>query len=140
MIIGSIKDGIVIDHIPAGRAMELYKYLDLEHFDCEVAIIKNAQSKKLGRKDVLKINEILDINYDILGYISPDITVNIIREGKLSKKLHPALPEIIKGVIKCKNPRCITTTEQELPQIFKLTDAQTGVYRCFYCDTVAPHS
>lgn len=137
MIIGSIKDGIVIDHIPAGRAMELYKYLNLEHADCEVAIIKNAQSKKLGRKDVLKINEILDINYELLGYIAPDITVNIIRDGQKAQKLHPGLPETITDMIKCKNPRCITTTEQELPQIFKLTDKENGVYRCLYCDTIA---
>jgi len=137
MIIGSIKDGIVIDHIPAGRAMELYKYLDLENVDCEVAIIKNAQSQKLGRKDVLKINEIIDINYELLGYIAPDITVNIIRDGQKAHKMHPGLPETITGVIKCKNPRCITTTEQELPQIFKLTDKENSIYRCLYCDTIA---
>jgi len=135
MIIGSIKDGIVIDHIPAGRAMELYKYLDLENVDCEVAIIKNAQSQKLGRKDVLKINEIIDINYELLGYIAPDITVNIIRDGQKAHKMHPGLPETITGVIKCKNPRCITTTEQELPHKFKLVDAKHGIYRCIYCES-----
>lgn len=137
MIIGSIHDGLVIDHIPAGKAMEIYDYLDLDQLDCQVAIIKNAESAKRGRKDILKINEIIDLDYDLLGYIDPHITVNVIRDGQRVKKFHPALPEKLVGVLKCKNPRCISSIEQELPQIFRLTDRDKGIYRCIYCDTKA---
>lgn len=137
MIIGSIINGIVIDHIPAGRGMELYTSLELRKLDCEVALIKNASSSKLGKKDILKIGELIPLNYDVLAYIDPKITVNIIEEGTLIKKMHPSLPEIIMGVIKCKNPRCITSTEQELPHAFKLTDRESVVYRCIYCETKA---
>ena len=137
MIIGSIVNGIVIDHIPAGRGMELYRYLKLEELDCEVALIKNAVSEKYGKKDILKIAEIIDLNYDMLGYIAPQITVDIIENGERVKKLHPDLPELITDVIKCKNPRCITSTEQELKHVFKLTDRQSGTYRCIYCETRA---
>ncbi len=137
MIIGSIHDGLVIDHIPAGKAMEIYDYLDLDQLDCQVAIIKNAESEKRGRKDILKINEIIDLDYDLLGYIDPHITVNVIRDGQRVKKFHPALPEKLVGVLKCKNPRCISSIEQELPQIFQLTDRDKGIYRCIYCDTKA---
>lgn len=137
MIIGSIHDGLVIDHIPAGKAMEIYEYLDLDQLDCQVAIIKNAESAKRGRKDILKINEIIDLDYDLLGYIDPHITVNVIRDGQRVKKFHPALPEKLVGVLKCKNPRCISSIEQELPQIFQLTDRDKGIYRCIYCDTKA---
>lgn len=137
MIIGSIHDGLVIDHIPAGKAMEIYEYLDLERLDCQVAIIKNAESGKRGRKDILKINEIIDLDYDLLGYIDPHITVNVIRDGQRVKKFHPELPEKLVGVLKCKNPRCISSIEQELPQIFRLTDRESGIYRCIYCDTKA---
>ena len=137
MIIGTIVNGIVIDHIPAGRGMELYRYLKLEELDCEVALIKNAVSEKYGKKDILKIAEIIDLNYDMLGYIAPQITVDIIENGELVKKLHPELPELITDVIKCKNPRCITSTEQELKHVFKLTDRQSGTYRCIYCETRA---
>ncbi|MDD7401064.1 MAG: aspartate carbamoyltransferase regulatory subunit [Eubacteriales bacterium] len=137
MIIGSIHDGLVIDHIPAGKAMEIYEYLDLDQLDCQVAIIKNAESAKRGRKDILKINEIIDLDYDLLGYIDPHITVNVIRDGQRVKKFHPALPEKLVGVLKCKNPRCISSIEQELPQIFQLTDRDQGIYRCIYCDTKA---
>lgn len=137
MIIGSIHDGLVIDHIPAGKAMEIYEYLDLDQLDCQVAIIKNAESAKRGRKDILKINEIIDLDYDLLGYIDPHITVNVIQDGKRVKKFHPALPEKLVGVLKCKNPRCISSIEQELPQIFQLTDRDQGIYRCIYCDTKA---
>ena len=135
MIIGTIVNGIVIDHIPAGRGMELYRYLKLEELDCEVALIKNAVSEKYGKKDILKIAEIIDLNYDMLGYIAPQITVDIIENGERVKKLHPELPELITDVIKCKNPRCITSTEQELKHVFKLTDRQSGTYRCIYCET-----
>jgi len=137
MIIGTINDGIVIDHIPAGRGMELYNYLGLDRLDCEVAIIKNASSGKRGKKDIIKINELIDINLDILGFIDPRITVNFIQHGERVSKAHPPLPEKITNVIKCKNPRCITSTEQELPHVFVLTDRESGTYRCLYCDTKA---
>ena len=138
MIIGTIVDGLVIDHIPAGRAMELYHYLGLDRLQCEVAIIKNATSGKLGRKDIIKVGEVIDLDQDILGFISPNITVNVIRNGERVDKMHPELPEKISDVIRCKNPRCITSIEQELRQVFKLTDRETATYRCIYCDTKAP--
>lgn len=138
MIIGTIVDGLVIDHIPAGRAMELYHYLRLDRLQCEVAIIKNASSQKLGRKDIIKIGEVIDLDLDILGFISPNITVNVIRNGEKVDKLHPDLPETISDVIRCRNPRCITSIEQGLRQCFKLTDRETATYRCIYCDTKAP--
>ena len=137
MIIGTIKNGIVIDHIPAGRGMELYKYLKLDDKKCQVALIKNADSGKLEKKDILKVNEVIDLNFDLLGYIAPQITVNVIEDGVIVRKIHPQLPETISGVIRCKNPRCITSTEQELEHVFKLTDPDNGVYRCIYCDTKA---
>ncbi|HNX99784.1 MAG TPA: aspartate carbamoyltransferase regulatory subunit [Oscillospiraceae bacterium] len=137
MIIGSIVNGIVIDHIPAGRGMELYHYLRLDGMECEVALIKNAASGKYGRKDILKVNEVLALDYDILGCIAPQITVNIIRDGERVEKLHPQLPETITGVLRCKNPRCITSTEQELGHVFRLADRERGIYRCIYCDTKA---
>ena len=137
MIIGNIVNGVVIDHIPAGRGLELYHYLGLDRLDCEVAFIKNASSRKHGKKDILKINEVIDLNYELLGYIDPRITVNIIENSVRVKKIHPQLPECITGVLRCKNPRCITSIEQELPHVFKLTDREQGVYRCIYCDTMA---
>ncbi len=137
MIIGNIRDGIVIDHIPQGRGMELYSYLKLGRLDCEVALIKNAVSEKHGKKDIIKIGAPIEINLDILGFIDPHITVNIIRDGKRVEKKHPALPETIVHLIKCKNPRCITSCEQELPHVFRLTDKEHGIYRCMYCDTKA---
>lgn len=137
MLIGNIIDGIVIDHIPAGRGMELYKYLKLDELSCEVALIKNAVSEKRGRKDIIKVNEIIELNWDILGYIDPGITVNIIRNGERTAKRHPELPEKLTDIVTCSNPRCISSIEQELPQIFRLTDPEQGVYRCIYCDTRA---
>lgn len=137
MIIGSIKDGIVIDHIPAGQGMKLYHYLGLEDLDCQIAIIENAVSNKRDKKDILKINATIDLNYDVLGYMDPHITVNVIRDGEIVEKIHPELPETITGIIKCKNPRCITSIEQDLPHVFKLTDRENGVYRCIYCETKA---
>lgn len=137
MIIGSIVDGIVIDHIPAGRGMEIYNYLNLGSLECEVALIKNASSGKYGKKDILKVNEVIDLDLDMLGYIAPQITIDIIKDGKRVKKLHPSLPELITDVIKCKNPRCITSIEQGLHHCFKLTDRENGVYRCIYCETKA---
>ena len=140
MIIGTIKDGVVIDHIPAGRGMEIYQYLHLDELECEVALIKNAESGKLGKKDILKVNEVIDLNFELLGYIDPCITVNIIRNGVRVEKTHPQLPEQVTGIIRCKNPRCITSTEQDLPHVFKLTDREHGVYRCIYCESRAKHA
>ena len=137
MNIDSIVNGIVIDHITAGKAMELYRFLNLEELDCSVAIIKNVQSKLMGRKDIIKIDADYDVDLDVLGYIDPDATVNIIKDGKLIEKKKLLLPSVIKNVIKCKNPRCITTTEQELPHIFKLTDKENRIYRCIYCESKA---
>lgn len=137
MIIGTIVNGIVIDHIPAGHGMELYSYLGLDELDCEIALIKNAESDKYGKKDILKINSAIDLNYEILGYIAPEITVNIIKDGKIVEKIHPKLPETITNVIKCKNPRCITSVEQELDHVFKLTDKDNQIYRCIYCESRA---
>ena len=132
--IDAIRNGIVIDHIRAGKAMEIYKLLNLEALDCSVAIIKNAPSELMGKKDIIKIDRALDVDLDALGYIDPDITINVIVDGVLTEKRHPELPETITNIIKCKNPRCITTTEQELPQVFKLTDREKRVYRCLYCE------
>lgn len=137
MIIGKIENGIVLDHIKAGEGMTLYKILGLDSLDCQVALIKNAESQKLGRKDIIKIDRIIDVNLDAIGYVDPGITVNIIENGKLAKRTHIAPPEEITDVIKCKNPRCITTTEQELPHVFRLTDREKRVYRCIYCESKA---
>ncbi len=137
MIINPITDGIVLDHIKAGKGMELYHILKLDELECAVAIIKNANSVKMGKKDIIKIDQVIDLNLDVLGYIDPGITVNIIQNGKRVKHGHLELPEKVEGVITCKNPRCITTTEQELPQVFRLTDRERGVYRCIYCEAKA---
>lgn len=137
MTIDSINDGIVLDHIVAGKSMEIYRYLELSKLDCAVAIIKNAVSKKVGHKDIIKIDSLIDINLDVLGYIDPGITVNIVKDGVIVEKRHLSLPEQVTGVITCKNPRCITSVEQDLPQIFHLTDREKGVYRCIYCEAKA---
>ena len=137
MTIDSIKNGIVLDHIEAGKSMEIYNILDLSKLDCQVAIIKNATSKKEGHKDIIKIDSLIDINLDVLGYIDPGITVNIVKDGKIVEKRHLSLPDEVRDVIKCKNPRCITSVEQELPQEFILTDREKREYRCIYCDTKA---
>ena len=134
MNIDSIKNGIVIDHITAGRGMEIYNHLHLGDLDCAVALIKNAQSRKMGRKDIIKIDEILDIDLNVLGYIDPNITVNIIKDGKLEEKKHLELPRELVNVISCSNPRCITTTEQEIDQRFVLADREAALYRCAYCE------
>ena len=138
MIIGQIKDGIVLDHITAGRGMEIYRILKLHELDCTVAMIENAESVTLGRKDIIKVGKVIDLNFDILGFIDPGITVNIINDGKLVKRAHLKLPERIRDVIRCKNPRCITSTEQELTHEFRLTDPARKVYRCIYCENEAP--
>ena len=137
MTIDSIKNGFVIDHITAGRAMELYHLLKLDQLDCPVAIIQNVASNKMGRKDIIKIDGDIDINMDILGYVDPDVTVDIIKESVLVEKRTIDLPLELKNVIFCKNPRCITTTEQELPNIFRLTDKENRIYRCRYCEAKA---
>ena len=137
MTIDSIQNGVVIDHIPAGKAMALYQHLNLEQADCSVAILKNVPSQRLGRKDIIKIDDGMDIDWDVLGYIAPDCTVNVIRDGVISEKRHLALPEKLVNVIRCRNPRCITTIEQELPHVFKLTDRENLVYRCIYCESKA---
>ena len=137
MIIGKIEDGIVLDHIKAGQGMKLHNILGLDKLDCEVALIQNAHSEKLGRKDILKIDKLIDVNLDAVGYVDPGITVNVIRGGKLAKRSHLEAPEEVVGIIKCKNPRCITTIEQELPQVFQLTDRENRVYRCKYCESKA---
>ena len=137
MIIGQIKDGIVLDHITAGNGMILYNLLGLDNLDCQVALIQNAESVKMGRKDIIKVDRVIDINFDALGYVDPGVTVNIIRDGKLAKRQNIGVPERIENIIKCKNPRCITTVEQELPNIFVLKDKENRVYRCLYCESKA---
>lgn len=137
MHIDSIKNGIVIDHITAGKGMDIYSLLGLDSLDCSIAIIKNASSAKLGKKDIIKIDADIKINMDILGYIDPGITVNIIKDGVRVEKKTMSLPEKLVNVISCKNPRCITSTEQELPHIFKLTDKNNAIYRCIYCEVAA---
>ena len=137
MNIDSIINGIVIDHIAAGRGMMLYKLLHLDRLDCSVAIIKNVHSNKMGKKDIIKVDAAIDLNTDVIGYVDPNATVNVIRDGKLVEKKAIVLPERLVNVIRCKNPRCISTTEQELPQVFVLTDREKGVYRCSYCETKA---
>ena len=133
--VGSITEGFVLDHIEAGKSMEIYKYLHLDKLDCCVAIIKNARSNKMGRKDIIKIEGSMDlIDLNVLGYIDHNITVNIIRDNKIVEKKRVELPERITNVIHCKNPRCITSIEQELPHIFYLSDKNKETYRCLYCD------
>lgn len=134
MNIDSIQNGIVLDHITASKALQIYNDLHLDKLDCSVAIIKNVKSEKMGRKDILKIDQDIDINLDVLGYIDPDISVNIIKDGKLVEKRKIELPERLVGIKKCTNPRCITTTEQGITHIFKLTDREKRIYRCIYCE------
>ena len=137
MKIDSIKNGIVIDHITAGKAMRIYNLLGLDQLDCSVALIKNVSSSKMGKKDIIKIDTDFYVDLDILGYVDPGATVNIIQNEEMVAKKKLELPEKLTNVIKCKNPRCITSTEQELPHMFKLTDKDKKVYRCVYCETAA---
>lgn len=137
MNIDSIKNGIVIDHITAGRGMEIYRLLGLDALDCSVALIKNVNSRKSGKKDIIKIDSDFAVDTDILGYVDPDVTVNIIKDGKITEKRTLELPFELTDVLHCNNPRCITSTEQELPHIFRLTDREHRVYRCIYCETRA---
>ena len=137
MRIDPIQNGIVIDHITAGKSMALYHFLHLEELDCSVAILRNVSSEKTGKKDIIKIDRVLDMDWGVLGYIDPDITISIIKNGMQVEKFHPELPEKITNVITCKNPRCITSVEQEIPHIFKLTDRERRIYRCIYCESEA---
>ena len=137
MNIDSIHNGIVIDHIPAGAGMELYKLLGLDALDCSVAIIKNAHSNLTGKKDIIKIDSEIELDFDLIGYIAPNAKINIIRDGIRTEKRSATLPKTLTNVIKCKNPRCITMVEQELDQILKLTDEENKIYRCVYCETKA---
>ena len=132
--IGGLNEGIVMDHIHAGGAMEIYNYLNLEKLDCSVAIIKNAKSNKMGRKDIIKIDQIIDIDFNMLAVLEPHMTINYIKDGVRVEKKQLALPEKIYGIIKCKNPRCITSVEQQLDHVFVLTDPENIVYRCQYCE------
>ena len=137
MNIDSIKNGIVIDHISAGNGMKLFQLLKLDELECSVAIIKNVASKKTGKKDIIKIDADIDIDLDILGYVDPDVTINIIKDSKLVEKKKIDLPEQLSNVIYCKNPRCITSCEHEIEHIFKLADKENRIYRCVYCETKA---
>ena len=133
MNIDSIQNGYVLDHIKAGACMDVYKYLKLDQLDCSVAIIKNAKSSKMGKKDIIKIDSPIDLDLDALGYIDPNITVDVIKDGQLVEKKHLALPEKLVNIIHCKNPRCITTDEKQLDAIFLLSDRAKRTYRCGYC-------
>ena len=137
MNIDSIQNGVVIDHITAGLGMRLYELLDLASLDASIALIKNVSSKKLGKKDIIKIDADIELDLDVIGFVDPDATINIIKEGVLVEKRSIDMPETLTNVIKCKNPRCITTCEQELDHVFKLTDKEDKVYRCIYCETKA---
>lgn len=137
MNIDAIQNGIVIDHIPAGKAMELYHYLNLDKLDASVAILKKVSSRKLGKKDMIKIDERIDIDIDALGFLAPHCTVSFIQNGETIEKKTPQLPDTLVNVIKCRNPRCITTIEQELKHVFTLSDREKGIYRCIYCETKA---
>ena len=137
MNIDSIQNGIVIDHISAGRGMRLYELLDLGSLECSVAIIKNVHSEKLGKKDIIKIDADIPVNLDVIGYVDPGATVNIIRDGVLAEKRAIEMPELLTNVIYCKNPRCITQVEQELKHVFRLADRGQKIYRCIYCETKA---
>ncbi|MBQ4108254.1 MAG: aspartate carbamoyltransferase regulatory subunit [Clostridia bacterium] len=137
MTVDEIKNGIVLDHITAGKGMKLYTLLGLDTLECSVALIKNAPSRKMGKKDIIKIDADIEVNTEIIGYVDPDTTVNIIKNGKNVEKKTIDLPESLTNVIKCKNPRCISATEQELDHVFKLADKENRTYRCLYCETRA---
>lgn len=137
--VGKIEEGFVLDHIKAGKSLSIYHYLQLDKLDCTAAIIKNAKSSKMGKKDILKVECNIELlNMEVLGFIDHTITVNVIKNGKIVEKLNLVLPREISNVIKCRNPRCITSIEQELPHVFVLTDAEKEVYRCKYCEEKFP--
>lgn len=135
--IDSIQNGIVIDHIKAGTGMDIYHLAGLDKLDCGVALIRNARSSKNGKKDIIKIEDMIDLNLDVLGYLDPDITIVIIRDGKIVEKKKMQKPKQLKNIIRCKNPRCITSTERAIDHVFRLTDRKNKVYRCIYCETKA---
>ena len=137
MNVDSIRDGIVIDHIAAGNAMKLYRLLGLDGLDVPVAMITNVVSAKLGRKDIIKIDADIPVDINVIGYVDPGATVNIIRNGELAEKKRIGLPETLVNVLKCKNPRCISTCEQELDQVFRLSDKEKREYRCVWCEAKA---
>ena len=137
MNVDSIQNGVVIDHITAGRAMKLYELLGLDGLECPVAIMKNVVSRKMGKKDIIKIDADIPLDLDAIGFMEPGATVNVIKNGALLEKRELTMPETLVNVVRCKNPRCITTTEQELSHIFRLTDRENKVYRCIYCETQA---
>ena len=134
MNIDSIQNGVVLDHIQAGKCMKIYKYLHLDELDCSVAIIKNVRSGRMGKKDIIKIDSPMEVDLDVLGYLDPNITVNIIRDGIRVEKKKLELPERLVNVTHCKNPRCITVAESQLDSIFVLADRENRVYRCAYCE------
>ena len=134
MNIDGVSTGIVLDHIKAGKSMQIYELLKLEKLNNCVAVIQNADSSKYGKKDIIKIDQLIDLDLDVLGYIDSNITVNIVKDGKLYEKKRLELPETLTNVIKCKNPRCITSIEHEIVQKFKLVNKDKKVYRCAYCD------
>lgn len=135
MNIDTIKNGYVIDHLGAGKAMEVYELLKLNTLDCQVAIITNAKSNKMGKKDIIKIGKIIDIDLDKLGFIDPNVTVNTVKNDKIVEKRKLSLPKKIVNVAVCKNPRCITSIEKNLDQVFLLTNPENNIYRCKYCET-----
>ena len=135
MNIDSIQNGIVIDHISAGRGMKLYELLGLEKLDCSVAIIKNVHSEKMGKKDIIKIDAEIPVDLDVIGYVDPGVSVNLIRNGALVEKRRIDMPQRLTNVLFCKNPRCICAVEQELDHVFLLTDRKNKIYRCLYCET-----
>ena len=137
MKIDTITEGIVIDHITAGRGMKLYELLGLDELECSVAIIKNVSSGKMGKKDIIKLDAPVPVDLDVIGYVDPGATVNLIRDGVVAEKCAIEMPEQLVNVIRCRNPRCITSTEQELDHVFRLTDRNNKVYRCLYCETKA---
>lgn len=139
MNIDSITNGFVIDHITAGRGMKLYELLGLGKLQCPVAMIMNVASKKMGKKDIIKIDADISLDLNVIGYVDPHATVNLIKNGELVEKKSIDLPEMLTNVIQCKNPRCITTVEQEIDQVFRLTDRENRVYRCIYCESKAGH-
>ena len=135
MNIDNVQNGVVLDHIQAGKSMAIYRYLHLDALDCPVAMIQNARSAHMGKKDIIKIDTPMEIDLDVLGYLDANITVNVIRDGKLAEKKRVELPQKLVNVIRCRNPRCITTAEEQLDAIFLLSDPERHTYRCAYCDT-----
>ena len=134
MNIDGVNNGIVIDHIEAGKGIRIYEQLQLNKLDCSVAIIQNVASEKYGKKDIIKIDSDIPVSLDVIGYVDPGVSINIIRNGELIEKKRIEMPETLTNVIRCKNPRCITSVEQEIRHIFKLVDREKRIYRCAYCD------